>query len=55
MGCLQRLGQPKRRGDFAVVGRHSDDYASDEYSTDWQDTAADPRAATQEAEEEEKQ
>jgi len=50
MGCLQRLGQPKRRGDSAVAG-----WDADEHATDRHNNAADPRAATQEAEEEERQ
>ena len=33
MGCLQRLGQPQRRGDFAVAGRDADEHAADGHNT----------------------
>jgi hypothetical protein len=55
MGCLQRLGQPQRRGDFTVAGRDNDEQTSHEYSTDGHNTGAAAHAPTEEAEEEEKQ
>lgn len=49
MGCLQRLGQPQRRGDFTVAGWDADKHAADGHNTG---AAA---LAIEEAEEEEKQ
>jgi hypothetical protein len=33
MGCLQRLGQPQRRGDFAVAGRDANEHTADGHNT----------------------
>ena len=33
MGCLQRLGQSQRRGDFAVAGRDANEHTADGHNT----------------------
>ena len=55
MGCLQRLGQPQRRGNFAVAGRDNDEHTSHEHAADGHNTGASTHAPAEEAEEEEKQ
>ena len=55
MGCLQRLGQPQRRGDFAVAGRDAGQHTAHEHAADGYNTGAAAYAPAEEAEEEEKQ
>ena len=50
MGCLQRLGQPQRRGDLAIAGRNAGERTTCGYNAS---TAT--HAPAEEAEEEEKQ
>jgi hypothetical protein len=55
MGCLQRLGQPQRRGDPAVAGRNAGEHTTDEHATCGYNTPTATHAPAEEAEEEEKQ
>lgn len=55
MGCLQWLGQPQRRGDFAVAGRNINEHTAHEHAAHRHSTGAATHAPAEEAEEEETQ